>query len=109
MSHLQQTPTGADLRPTFKQITDCLERIDPVYTSKIQSEISPILEIIHSKEPRKAPRNYHDSLTIEQKYLLEGKTVELITYISNNKDKILKQFSNEYYDRRQVLQHWLRL
>jgi len=90
-----------DLRPKFKQITDCLEKVDPVYTHKIQSDLNPVLEIVHSVEFRKAPRNYHDSLTLEQKYLLEQKTVELINYISNNKVKILKQYSNEDYE-------WLR-
>lgn len=95
------TGSYTDLRPTFKQITDCLEGVDPVYTHKIESELNPILEIVHSKEPRKAPRNYHDSLTNEQKYLLEEKTVQLINFISTNKDNILKQYSNEEYE-------WLR-
>jgi erythromycin esterase len=95
------TGSYTDLRPTFKQISDCLEKVDPVYTHKIQSELNPVLEIVYSKEFRKAPRHYHDSLTLEQKYLLEQKTVELINYISNNKGKILKQYSNEDYE-------WLR-
>lgn len=90
-----------DLRPTFRQIIDVLEKTAPVYTREICSELNPILDVLGSDGYRKAPLSYKDSLTLKQKYLLEEKLVELTDFISDNKDNILASCSNEDYE-------WLR-